>query len=64
MENNIDEANHVNNSSCLHENDIPGALLGESDQNTLKIPELEVLVDIGALRRKEESQACFEVSYY
>ena len=27
MENEVDEANRVNNSSCLHENDILGALL-------------------------------------
>ena len=30
-----------NNSSCLRENDIPGASLGDRDPNSLKIPELK-----------------------
>ena len=29
------------NSSCLRENDIPGASLGDRDPNSLKIPELK-----------------------
>ena len=41
MENDIDEANHVNNSSCLCENDIPGASLGSRDLRSLKILELK-----------------------
>ena len=31
MENDIDEANRVNNSSYLRENGIPGASLGDRD---------------------------------
>ena len=31
VENDVDEVNRVNNSSCLRENDIPGASLGDRD---------------------------------
>ena len=41
MENDVDEANRVNNSSCLRENDIPRASLGDGNQSSLKIPELK-----------------------
>jgi len=41
MANNMNETNRVNNSSCLHEIDIPGASLGNRDPSSLKIPELK-----------------------
>ena len=42
MESDVDAANNcVNNSLCLRENDIPGALLGDRDQRLLKISELK-----------------------
>ena len=43
MENDVDKANCVNNSSCLYicENDIPGASLGDKDQSSFKILELK-----------------------
>ena len=41
MKNDVDEADRVNNSSCLRENDIPEASLGNRDRSSLKIPELK-----------------------
>jgi len=41
MGNNVNETNHVNNSSYLREIDIPGALLGNRDPSSLKILELK-----------------------
>ena len=41
MESDVDGAKGVTNSSCLHENDIPGASLCDKDPNSLKIPELK-----------------------
>ena len=37
----MDEGNRVSNSSCLRENDIPGASLGDRDRSSLKILELK-----------------------
>ena len=36
----MDEGNRVSNSSCLRENDIPGASLSDRDRGLLKILEL------------------------
>ena len=63
MENNVDEANSVNNSSCLHENDIPGASLSSENQKVhWKFWSLITDWYVGTLQQKEENRACFEVS--
>ena len=41
MESDVDGAKRVTNSSCLRENDIPGASHGDRDPNSLKIAELK-----------------------
>ena len=41
MENDVDEVNCVNNSSCLCENNIPEASLGDRYRSSLKILELK-----------------------